>query len=229
MCLLAHPPTFPVAAAYSPRRQHRPNTPSMKPDPFTPWRAQKRKALQQNMLAGLSGLTAIALPLRLGWRSLWISALLGLLAWVLTRWARINRRHAAARHHGKTVEQRASALAQRILLGEGLMVECNRRVPGLGDVDLLVTGRDRRVTVEIKSFQHWGNRHADRRRERLAIEQCVRQRETLATDGALLWLPDATPSLWQRLWGYSFAGQGVALVRGDERRLLRALRCKLGG
>ena len=104
----------------------------MKPDPFTPWRAQKRKALQQNMLAGLSGLTAIALPLRLGWRSLWISALLGLLAWVLTRWARINRRHAAARHHGKTVEQRASALAQRILLGEGLMVECNRRVPGLG-------------------------------------------------------------------------------------------------
>lgn len=199
----------------------------MKPEKFTPWRAQQRKALQQNMLAGLCGLAAIALPLWLGWHTLWVSALLGLLAWLLSRWAGINWRAAAARRHGKAVEQRASALARRILLGQGLQVECNRRLPGLGDVDMLVTGRDRRVTVEIKSFQHWGDRRADRRRERLAIEQCVRQRETLAADGALLWLPDAAPSLWQRLWGYSFAGRGVALVRGDERRLLRALRRKL--
>lgn len=199
----------------------------MKPDTFTPWRTQQRRALQQNMLAGLCGLTAIALPLRLGWRTLWISALLGLLAWVLKHWAGINRRRAAARRHGKEVEQRASARAQRLLLDQGLMVECNRRLPGLGDVDMLVTGHDRRVTVEIKSFQHWGDRRTDRRRERLAIEQCARQRKTLAADGAVLWLPDAAPSLWQRLWGYSFAGGGVALVRGDERRLLRALRCKL--
>ncbi|KAA6182891.1 hypothetical protein F2Q65_16890 [Thiohalocapsa marina] len=97
----------------------------------------------------------------------------------------------------------------------------------MGDVDLLVTGRRHLLAVEINGFQRWGTRRADKRRERLALEQCVRQREMLDADGALLWLPDATPSLWQRLWGYSFAGRGVALVHGDEQRLLRALRRKL--
>lgn len=113
------------------------------------------------------------------------------------------------------------------LSAHGLVVEAGRRVRGLGDVDLLVWSGECLATVEIKSFQRWRQARGDRRRERLAIAQCLRQREALAADAALLWLPDARPSLWQRLWGYSFAGQGVALVRGDERRLLRALRRKL--
>ena len=194
---------------------------------FAPWRRQQRRARLQLLCACLCAAVALVLPAWLGRPYLMASLPLLLAAWLLLGRAGANRRAAAARRHGKQLEQVAAGRAVQWLGAHGLAVEAGRRVRGLGDVDLLVWSGERLATVEIKSFQRWRQARGDRRRERLATEQCVRQRDALAADAALLWLPDARPSLWQRLWGYSFAGQGVALVRGDEKRLLRALRRKL--
>jgi Holliday junction resolvase-like predicted endonuclease len=187
---------------------------------FEPWRHNLRR--RNFFIGALAAATAnAALPIvDLG---LQVNVIL---CAALASLAAHHHRRAYARQHGQAVEAKYGQLAKDRLESDGYNVVLGQRLHSGGDVDLVARKDGIVAVVELKSFRYWGARGQDGRREKKAVEQVIRQQEALSAKAALIWLPMATPTLWQLIWGYSFGGQGVGVVRGGARHLSRAIRRK---
>lgn len=188
---------------------------------YKPWRHNVRRR-------NLFGLSAVIVGLNLAFPLVAVNPWAnGLLVLWLIGLAGYHHRRASARQHGQLVEGMQAPLAQHALEQAGYCVVTGKRLRNGGDVDLWVTKDGVGCVIEIKSFRYWRSRWRDRDRERRAVEQVVRQQAALQSEAGVIWLPLARPTFWQWLWGYSFAGKGVAVVRGNARYLPRAVRKKL--
>jgi len=189
---------------------------------FEPWRENLRRKAAYTLGAAAFGANLIYPFIASGAAvSAGLCATLGLLALY-------EHRKAKARQFGQRVEAVHGELARAALETAGYRVELGKRLRTGGDADLIIGQGLRSAVVEIKSYHFWNARRQDKPRESKAIEQVLRQQEVLNADSALIWLPVANPSLWQLIWGYSFGGRGVAIVRGSKHHLRRALRRKFG-
>lgn len=187
---------------------------------FEPWRNNLRR---RNLFLG--ALTAAAANAVIPVVDLGLQANVILCA-ALAVLAANQHRRAQVRQHGQHVEAKCGQLAKTALESDGYTVALGQRLRSGGDIDLVAAKDGSSVVVELKSFRYWGARGRDDWREKKAIEQVLRQQDTIAAKAAVIWLPMASPTLWQLLWGYSFGGRGVAVVRGGVRHLARAVRKK---
>lgn len=147
-----------------------------------------------------------------------VATLAGLFAagWVL--WLALRTlRVCAARWHGIRVEHAALRTAARVLPRYGLRIDAtDLAVPGLGDVDLVVTTPAGAAAVEIKSYRRWDATGA---RAQAAIGQVVREGLAVRARWCVLWLPNARAGWFHRA---ERAGD-VLVVKGGARRLARVL------
>lgn len=126
-------------------------------------------------------------------------------------------RIARGRDHGMRVEQRALAEATKVLPRYGYACFTNLPVPGLGDIDLVVSAGAHRVPVEIKSYREWGGERASE-----ALEQTEKQRVYLRAERGYLWLPEAKVGFWRRWRGEQRGAITVAF--GGAKNLATVIR-----
>jgi hypothetical protein len=134
-------------------------------------------------------------------------------------------KQAVKRKFGKDLEGGAINSASPLLLKQGFRVKSSVLVPGLGDVDMIVTNHsNKKVTVEIKSFIRWNQFGPFKgQRESKAIVQAERQKEAVNADAALIWLPQGRRSLVQILLNW-VGSSHVDVVFGDASKLARVLK-----
>lgn len=125
---------------------------------------------------------------------------------------------ATARSYGIEIEQRSIATIQRMAERYRLDAEANRRVPSLGDIDLILSRGGQSVVVEIKAFHSWSDRE---QRCRHAAEQAARGARFSGASRACVWLPAARPSWWASCLTTS-TGEGAIVVLGGAHNMLRA-------
>lgn len=129
------------------------------------------------------------------------------------------------RQFGKQLETRATDQACAELERAGFVLQTNRMVRGLGDIDIIASKGEKKATIEIKSFVVWTRFliffNGDR--ERKAVKQAAKQREAVDADVAVIWLPQGRASWLSMLFPYPSVGSGVRLVRGGPAKLRKAL------
>lgn len=178
--------------------------------PYEPWANQL--ALGYGLLAG-----AVLSALLFGQKvMLWCSIPAALVAIVLLNKAFIRKR-------GKVVENKAIS---SLKLPAGWSAEGNVMLPGVGDLDLLITGPgDKRFAIEIKSYEclkkgGWlfGQKLVKGSGKKLTSDpeaQAVRNAEMVNAQ-PVIWLPEGT--------GKNFnMRSGLRVVHGNERALRRAI------
>jgi len=188
---------------------------------FEPWRYNLRK---RNYYLGCVAVTGANLALPVVEIGLLPNVMLCL---ILASLAADSHQRARVRRYGQQVEAKHGQIAKDALEADGYAVTLGQRLRSGGDVDLVAVKDDASVVVHLKSCRNWNRRGRDDWREKKAVEQVLRQQESLSAKAAVIWLPMATPTLWQLFWGYSFGGRGVAVVRGGVRHLARVVRKKL--
>lgn len=190
---------------------------------FRPWERDRRRGVRL-VLAGLAlGLLAgLAFASGLG---VW-SALPGLIALAFLGAGANALKRAANRAFGKHFEGEWTARAIRDL-GNEFSTRANVRAAGGGDADLIVTRlADRAViVVEIKSFRYWKAPFFGLfpgERERKSIAQARRLSSLTGATAAVVWLPQGSPTIWQRL--FPPRREGVRVIFGGTGPLRRRLR-----
>jgi hypothetical protein len=183
---------------------------------YAPWRANYLKSF---VLFAIGFVVAFAVWTNyLPWPAVFLSVIPFLLAIHQIKLAK-------ARKFGKAFEAVAINSAISLLRQQGFNVRPSVVIPGLGDVDMIVTANlGMKVTVEIKSFIRWNQFWIFRgAREAKALVQAERQKNATQADAAFIWLPQGRRSLLQALFGL-VGNKHVRVVYGDASRLRAALK-----
>lgn len=188
---------------------------------FEPWRRQ-RKAGMGALAIGLALAAAAFVAFKSGGTGFGLGLAAASALFFGAGSSSLNK--AQARAFGQTFEAEHLELAVRRLSGLGLHCRTNVMRAGCGDIDLVVKTEGATIPVEIKSYRKWRQPffifHGAR--ERRAIAQARKQMNALKTDAGIIWLPQGSPSLLQRIFG---AGAGpVRVVFGGDQRLASELK-----
>lgn len=182
--------------------------------PFTPW---DRNFQNATMAMGFA-LAVMWIMAALGYR-LGALAASGLFA----AWSLYEFSTGLRRRFGKLFEEKHVRRARKVIAAYGFKATANLMTK-VGDVDLLVEERYR-FNVEIKSWRSYGDNPKFAKRERAALLQMGAQRAAADTHGSILWLPQATNTLWQSLFTpVPEIGGNTWVVKGNARRLGKAVR-----
>lgn len=187
---------------------------------FEPWKRDRSRAAKSLIWAAGVGVGAIFLAMN---GNMAFAFGIFLVAAVLAKTGVSALKRADSREFGKVFEEEFVHRALRELAAHKIQAQANVMARGIGDIDLVVRASGRPVTIEIKSFRRWSQFLVFKgARERKALTQADRQRRALGAKAALVWLPQGRPTLLQRLIGAG--AEGVGVVFGNERSLVRALR-----
>ncbi len=177
-----------------------------------------------------AGLVLIASGMAVGYLTLAGARLPGALEWAVIGYVPVALvvgirmlHNARARLHGRSMEDRATQEAVRVLPRWGIQVLARGMpVAGIGDIDLVAGRGQRRLPIEIKSFHAWDG--AERCAH--AVVQVHRQMASLHSGHGIVWLPEAGAGWWRRWFGLRVASD-ITVAFGSARNLARIARRRL--